>query len=181
MFKKYNDYMMVNETGKVIKLKTTDSLGRITNEYEPKPHDNGNGYQYISVNHGGKLFHFAIHRLVAELFVDGKSEKNTEVHHIDGNKLNNNYKNLRWVSAKEHHSRGVDAVERAIETKIKKYGKPFELTNQDSLLSFNSMKQAADYLGVSRTAVRLVLQGKNKTVKGYTGKYLEENNIGIYN
>ena len=176
MFKKYNEYITVNENGKVIKLKTIDSMGRITNAYEPKPHDNGNGYQYISVNYGGKLFHFAIHRLVAELFVDGNSDENTEVHHIDGNKLNNNYKNLRWVSKKEHNARGVDAVERAIETKIKKYGKPFKLTKKGISLSFNSVQQAADYLGVSRTAVRLVLKGTNKTVKGYTGKYLEENN-----
>lgn len=176
MFKKYNDYIAVNEDGKVIKLKTIDSMGRITNEYEPKLHDNGNGYQYISVNYGGKMFNFAIHRLVAQLFVDGKSDENTEVHHIDGNKLNNNYKNLRWVSKKEHNARGVDAVERSIETKIKKYGKPFKLEKQGSSLSFNSVKQAADYLGVSRTAVRLVLKGTNKTVKGYTGNYLEENN-----
>lgn len=176
MFKKYNDYLIVNENGKVIKLTTTDSRGRITNEYEPKQRDNGNGYRYINVNYGGKQVHFAVHRLVAELFVDGKSDENTEVHHIDGDKFNNNYKNLRWVSKKEHHARGVDAVERSIKTKIKKYGKPFKLTKQGSSLSFNSVRQAADYLGVSRTAVRLVLHGKNKTVKGYTGKYLEENN-----
>lgn len=38
------------------------------------------------------------HRLVAEYFVPGKSEINNVVHHIDGNPLNNHYKNLQWVS-----------------------------------------------------------------------------------
>ena len=176
MFKKYNDFIKVNENGKVLKIKTVDKWGRITKEYEPKKHDNGNGYLYISVNYHGKMFNLAVHRLVAEMFVDGKNEKTTEVHHIDGNKLNNNYKNLRWVSKKEHNARGVEAVERAIGTKIKKYGKPFELKKGENILKFYSVKQAADYLNVSRTAVRLVLHGENKTVKGYIGKYLEKNN-----
>ena len=44
---------------------------------------------------------FSIHRAVAELFVPN-SEGKPEVDHIDGNKYNNRYYNLRWVTHKEN-------------------------------------------------------------------------------
>jgi hypothetical protein len=42
-----------------------------------------------------------VHRLVAICFL-AKSERAYAVDHIDRNKLNNNYKNLRWASSKEN-------------------------------------------------------------------------------
>lgn len=171
MYKQYNEFLMVDETGDVIKLETIDSIGRVTPEYHPKVYDNGNGYDYINTNWKGKQWQKGLHRIVAEVFVPGKSDINTEVHHIDGNKKNNSASNLQWISKKEHRARGNEAVERSINTKINKYGKPFYLENSNESLYFKSMKQAADYLNVSRTAVRLVLKGENKTVKGYTARY----------
>ncbi len=44
--------------------------------------------------------HF-VHKLVAELFCYGKTEKKCFVNHKDGNKLNNNSNNLEWSSSKE--------------------------------------------------------------------------------
>lgn len=41
------------------------------------------------------------HRLVAEYFLDN-SDNLPYVHHIDENKLNNDYRNLQWVSEKEN-------------------------------------------------------------------------------
>jgi len=43
-----------------------------------------------------------VHRLVADAFVCGKSDDKNEVDHIDRNKLNNHYTNLRWVSHGEN-------------------------------------------------------------------------------
>ena len=42
----------------------------------------------------------SIHRIVCENFVDNPYNK-PEVNHIDGNKQNNNYKNLEWSTRKE--------------------------------------------------------------------------------
>lgn len=43
-----------------------------------------------------------IHRLVYESFV-GSIEKGYEIHHIDGDKQNNIFTNLKMVSTSEHH------------------------------------------------------------------------------
>ena len=49
----------------------------------------------------GKRKGFSVHTLVARAFCDGY-KKGLIVNHIDGNKLNNYYKNLEWVTYKEN-------------------------------------------------------------------------------
>jgi len=55
------------------------------------------GYQTVGLCRGGKMEQRKIHRLVAEVFVGGYFE-GAIVNHIDGNKQNNDWRNLEWCT-----------------------------------------------------------------------------------
>jgi hypothetical protein len=86
-----------------------------------------NGYsQIILFKNGGKKI-FLVHRLVAEHFIDNPENKK-QVNHKDGNKKNNLFENLEWVSASENSIHAYNSKlriapwtgkKRSIETKEK--------------------------------------------------------------
>ena len=89
-----DDYEITKD-GKIINKKT----GRVR-----KPQHNHKGYQTIRLCGNNYL----ISRLVAEKYVpnpDGKAQ----VNHIDGNKDNNSYTNLEWVTNSENRKHAVKA------------------------------------------------------------------------
>lgn len=59
---------------------------------------NNCGYMQTCV--GDKIV--PVHRIVAKAFCKGWSEEKNEVDHIDQNKINNDYRNLRWVTHAEN-------------------------------------------------------------------------------
>lgn len=81
----------ISKDGKVRNLKTGKYLsGSILQSY-----------RYINFRYEGKNKNRAVHRLVAQAFIDNPNNYSI-VDHIDGDRLNNNLENLRWVSAKEN-------------------------------------------------------------------------------
>lgn len=56
-----------------------------------------NGYAVVKIRNK-KYF---VHKLVAEMFVPGKTLLKNKVIHLDTNNLNNNLWNLKWVTASE--------------------------------------------------------------------------------
>lgn len=71
-----------------------------------------NGYlQTILKGPDGVLKNYKVHRLVALLFVDNPLDK-PEVNHRDGNKLNNHYTNLEWVTHAENIKHSYEVLGR---------------------------------------------------------------------
>lgn len=60
-----------------------------------------NGYESVMLRKKGHKYNLYIHRLVATAFVDNPDNRSC-VDHIDTNKTNNNYQNLRWCTRKEN-------------------------------------------------------------------------------
>jgi len=74
--------------------------------YETDTDINRGKYQHVSIRNRS----YSIHRLVAKAFIANPDNK-PQVNHIDGNRSNNNYKNLEWVTNKENadhaHNNGM--------------------------------------------------------------------------
>lgn len=75
-----------------------DIRDRVTNKLL-KISCNSKGYAIVNLNK--KLY--KVHKLVGECFlVKPQTEIPLQIDHIDRNRMNNNSKNLRWVSASEN-------------------------------------------------------------------------------
>ena len=97
------DYRIINKNDTTIKCFRDGrifTLSKKCKKYEKwnerivKPTNQG----YIRIGIGGK--HYRVHRLIMEAFV-GESEQ--EVDHIDRNKTNNNFHNLRYCTSSENN------------------------------------------------------------------------------
>lgn len=119
----------------------TDSIGR-TRHYDRKLMTVGqNSGEYFSVRlggrNGGKMF--AIHRLLAELFIENDlPNKKIDVNHIDGDKGNCSLDNLEWCTPSENNQHAFDTSlkEVSLYAKYKAY-----ITNRKvSLLDIDKIK-----------------------------------------
>ena len=66
-----------------------------------RPYMEKDGHLRTGLNIDGCRYKKYIHQLVAEAFIDNPENK-PQVHHKDGDELNNDYTNLLWVTDKEH-------------------------------------------------------------------------------
>lgn len=97
MIKGFPNYV-INSDGTVMNINTGRYL---------KPEITSNGYARITLSAFGITKRYLLHRLVAELFVEGRTTEKNVVNHKDTNKLNNKSTNLEWVTHQENVDHAV--------------------------------------------------------------------------
>jgi hypothetical protein len=108
-----------------------------------------NGYLFVQLYLNGKATNRYIHRLVAEHFLENISCL-SDVNHIDGNKSNNSFDNLEWVTHSEN-------LIHAYDTGLKKYGEEHQqskLSSADVLFIRQNYKPYDEMFGAKPLAKR---------------------------
>ena len=98
----YNEYLIHND-GRVYSNKYNPHNGTYHNDFL-KLAMNESGYHTVKLyNQSGESKSFLVHRLVALHYVENTDPEEKDcVDHIDGNKTNNHYTNLRWTTKMEN-------------------------------------------------------------------------------
>lgn len=102
-----------------------------------KPRVGKCGYYYINLKNSGISKTVKNHRLVAQHFVDGY-EDGLVVNHKDGNKLNNHYSNLEWVTLSRN---SIHALEIGLYETPKGFNHSQSKTNNAHVLIMRSLSK----------------------------------------
>lgn len=155
IWKQYKNEFYISNYGKVKNIRTNNIR---------KTSIHHSGYERLWVkSYTGEQISIYIHKAVAELFVPNPDNKPI-VNHKDGNKLNNFFTNLEWVTQQEN-------MQHAFKNKLCDNSYKRKLTNNQVYDIINiyknkekSMQQLADMYNVSKTTIWTIIHNN-----GYNG------------
>jgi len=153
------DRYLVSNTGKIYSLKSKKILKTVIHKQ---------GYEVVCISLGNRKSKklIRVHVAVANMFVDGYKD-GLQVNHIDGNKLNNDSKNLEWVTAggniRHAFKNGLNAPVN------KKMVKQIDIITGKTINIYKSIKEAQEKIGKNRRGKNIsnVIHGRSKTAYGY--------------
>lgn len=109
----YKGLYQINNFGNVVSLSKKRGNGRGWNTKKQIKNLNTDKYGYLTVNLSkkSKKKTFRVARLVAIHFIKNPDNK-PQVNHKDGDKKNNFYKNLEWVTSSENNLHAFQVLKR---------------------------------------------------------------------
>lgn len=141
-----------------------------------KVSQNSKGYAICSLGKLNKMV--TVHRVVAEMFVPKPTGKGNrldvlQVDHIDGARMNNDARNLRWVTAAENRNNSHRRGKYHLHT-----GKAIKriCLKTEEVQVFDTLLEAAASVGMGWSSVYERLQTGRPTRSGYLFKYVKKQN-----
>ena len=153
---------------------------------------NNKGYPRVTISINGKHKNVFVHKLVAELFIQDKTNfkfaekedkakidlNKLQVNHIDGNKHNNNIENLEWCTNLYNRQH---AIEHGLVQKMPKGDESYrarrvKMTGKNDERIFGSLRSALEYLNKPYKYYSSIVhccKGDTKTAYGYKWEYID--------
>ncbi|ALO80891.1 NUMOD4 domain-containing protein [Enterococcus faecalis] len=161
----YEGLYQVSNLGNVYSFKTNKYL---------KP--SGDKYLHVILSKNNRTKTVRIHRLVAEAFIPNQDNK-PQVNHIDGDRYNNNVKNLEWLTCKENIVHAYDYLGKVASTtnahnSNKVRCEVIEKSNGNSII-FDSIKEAENYYGVHTNTFSRAITKQNGKMRKYNIRKLD--------
>lgn len=139
----------ISDQGEVFSVKTNRLLSL-------KP--SKNGYVYVGLRKDGNTSWKRVHRLVAMCFVDNPNNYDI-VMHLDNNKSNNVYTNLKWGTISEN-------TKQAFEDGLISTSKTYYLYNEYLIITCDGLSEVCKLTGYSNSTIRTYLNTGEELRRG---------------
>lgn len=128
------------------------------------------GYCVVCLYENGKRYSVKVHRLVAKAFVENKDNK-PQIDHIDGNKENNIYTNLRWVTPKENSHNPITHA-RHVATITPPKRKKMAVVCVETGTLYEGLRAAERHTNVAHSEISACCKGRRQSAGGYRWRYV---------
>ena len=146
-----------------------------------KPSTNHKGYQIVNLMINNKRVGIAVHTLVARAFCNGYKEGLT-VNHKDGNKLNNDAKNLEWITNRDNTRHAIIVLGKRKNKSNNPNSKEVYAIDKNTgkKYHFYSLMDGAEFINPNadykelkhiQNCIWRVVKGLRKSYKGYYWQY----------
>ncbi|GAB3934498.1 HNH endonuclease [Larkinella terrae] len=125
------------------------------------------GYRSLNIRTGGKTINRYFHKLIAEHFLTRDNPDQTYVIHIDHDKKNNHFQNLKWVTKEEmieHNRSSPNILNREIPRRTRNYKLTESKVKMIKKLlknEKNRLKMIAKQFGITHTQLNRIRSGEN--------------------
>ena len=140
-------HILVSSTGQIMSCRVKNGA------FVPRSLNKSGDYYSVIINGKRKM----VHRLVAETYLPCENSDSLVVNHIDGNKLNNDVRNLEWCTQS-------DNVKRAYSDGYSSHSKRVRIIETGE--EFVSAAECARHICGNAAEVRKVLRGERLSYKG---------------
>ena len=125
------------------------------------------GYRSLNIRAEGKTLNRYVHKLVAEIFLNQDQPDQLFVIHLDHDKQNNYYLNLRWVTKNEmieHNRNNPSLKNRQLPRQTRNYKlteSKVKIIKKLLLNDKNRLKMIAKQFGITHTQLNRIRSGEN--------------------
>lgn len=174
----FQGYYQVSNFGRVRRIADYLNQNKSWRLSEPKilkQRLHNNGYLRVMLSINGKHYDRYIHRLVAIAFLDNPNGY-SEINHIDGDKTNNNLKNLEWCNRSYNNKHAYQNGLKVVKGCYGKKKKVAQISLVDNLIInvFDSLKEAAQFVSCNQCMITNCCNKRTKSCRGFKWVYATE-------